>query len=91
MGRRPTFYDSADGAPLVEAHLLDFDGDLYGEQARVSSWHRLRDERRFDSTAELMAQMRRDIDDRAGGPGPLSTRGVASVLPRGAGRRGSVD
>ncbi len=69
VGRRPTFYDDAP-APLVEAHLLDFDGDLYGEQARVSFVARLRDERRFDSTGELIAQMRRDIDDARGALAP---------------------
>ena len=36
LGRRPTFYEHADHS-LLEAHLLDFDGDLYGEQARCSS------------------------------------------------------
>jgi FAD synthase len=43
VGRRPTFYGS-DGDLLVEAHLLDFSGDLYGEEARVSFVARLRDE-----------------------------------------------
>jgi riboflavin kinase / FMN adenylyltransferase len=61
VGRRPTFYE-ADGAPvLVEAYLLHFEGDLYGEPARVSFAHRLRDERRFDSVEDLVAQMRADV------------------------------
>ena len=47
---------------LVEAFLLDFDGDLYGEAARVSFVARLRDELRFDSVDELVAQMDRDVD-----------------------------
>src|SRR5690606_18897398 len=34
LGRRPTFYEHADSS-LLEAHLIDFDGDLYGEAARV--------------------------------------------------------
>src|SRR4029077_5009203 len=34
LGRRPTFYDDAE-ASLLEAHLLDFDGDLYGQPAAV--------------------------------------------------------
>ena len=59
VGRRPTFHDAAD--PLVEAYLLDFDGDLYGEEARVSFTARLREERRFDSVAELIDQMGRDV------------------------------
>ena len=43
VGRRPTFYDDA-GTSLVEAYLLDFDGDLYGESARVRFVARLRGE-----------------------------------------------
>jgi len=58
VGRRPTFYDQ--GARLVESHLLGFDGDLYGEQARVSFVARLRPERRFASVEELKAQMAAD-------------------------------
>ena len=61
VGRRPTFY-GADGDLLVEAHLLDFDGDLYGEPARLSFVHRLRDEEAFDSVEALVAQMARDVD-----------------------------
>src|SRR5579875_480016 len=60
LGRRPTFYRQ--GELLLEAHLLDADGDLYGERARVSFVARLRDERRFDSVEALAAQMARDID-----------------------------
>ena len=47
LGRRPTFYEEAH-ASLLEAHLLDFDGDLYGEPARVRFVARLRGEVRFD-------------------------------------------
>jgi riboflavin kinase/FMN adenylyltransferase len=61
LGRRPTFYDDAD-ASLLEAHLLDFDGDLYGQAARVQFVHRLRDEIKFDSVDALVSQM---IDDVA--------------------------
>ncbi len=64
VGRRPTFY-GPDGELLVEAYLLDFSGDLYGEAARLSFVHRLRDELAFDSVDELVAQMRRDVE-RAG-------------------------
>jgi len=59
VGRRPTFYEAAN--PLVEAYLLDFDGDLYGEEARVAFTTRLRDEQRFGSVGELVAQMDRDV------------------------------
>ena len=49
------------GAARVEAHLLDFDGDLYGRHAVVSFEHRLRGEQVFPSLDQLAAQMRRDI------------------------------
>jgi riboflavin kinase / FMN adenylyltransferase len=62
VGRRPTFYGRAD-YPLVEAHLLDFDGELYGEPARVSFAERLRPERRFDSIEALVTQMTADVAD----------------------------
>lgn len=58
-GRRPQFYAVAD--PVLEAHLLDFDGDLYGEAARVSFVARLRGEARFPDVAALVAQMGEDV------------------------------
>ncbi|HEX2850781.1 MAG TPA: bifunctional riboflavin kinase/FAD synthetase [Acidimicrobiales bacterium] len=60
LGRRPTFYASA-GSSLLEAYLLDFEGDLYGEEARVRFVARLRGEERFDSVEALVAQMERDV------------------------------
>jgi riboflavin kinase / FMN adenylyltransferase len=62
LGRRPTFYETAH-ASLLEAHLLDFDDDLYDERARVSFVARLRGEVKFDSVEALVAQMHRDCDD----------------------------
>jgi riboflavin kinase/FMN adenylyltransferase len=57
VGVRPTF----DGSRVVvESHLLDFTGDLYGERAEVRLLARLRDERRFASAAELAEQIGRD-------------------------------
>lgn len=56
LGRRPTFYDEAH-ASLLEAHLLQFTGDLYGEEARVQFVARLRGEERFASPEALVAQM----------------------------------
>jgi riboflavin kinase/FMN adenylyltransferase len=47
---------------LLEAHLLDFDGDLYGEHVRVRFQQRLRGEERFDSVEALVAQIGRDCD-----------------------------
>ncbi len=62
VGRRPTFYEPGTSPVLVEAYLLHFDGDLYGEEARVSFAHRLRDDRRFDSVQDLVTQMRADVE-----------------------------
>jgi riboflavin kinase/FMN adenylyltransferase len=59
LGRRPTFYEEQPFS-LLEAHLLDFGGDLYGEEARVQFVARLRGEERFDSVDALVAQMQRD-------------------------------
>lgn len=61
LGRRPTFYETAD-ASLLEAHLLDFEGDLYDEEAKVRFVAWLRGEARFESVDELIAQMGRDCD-----------------------------
>jgi riboflavin kinase/FMN adenylyltransferase len=61
LGRRPTFYD-AQPFSLLEANLLDFSGDLYGEQARVQFVARLRGEVRFDSVEDLTRQIARDVE-----------------------------
>jgi len=45
----------------VEAHLLDFDGDLYGKRLVVELWKRLRDERAFASEAELVEAIAADV------------------------------
>jgi riboflavin kinase/FMN adenylyltransferase len=61
VGVRPTF-ETGRGL-IVEAHLLDFDGDLYGQTLRIAFLERLRGEKRFDSVDELVAQMRRDVEE----------------------------
>lgn len=61
LGRRPQFYGRT-GQLLLESHLLDFSGDLYGETARVSFVARLRSEQTFASVPELVTQMRRDAE-----------------------------
>jgi riboflavin kinase / FMN adenylyltransferase len=61
LGRRPTFYEHAETS-LLEAHLLDFDGDLYGETARVRLTHFLRSERKFDGVDALIDQLRNDVE-----------------------------
>jgi len=62
LGRRPQFYDEAP-VSLLEAHLLDFAGDLYGEPAKVRFVARLRGEARFDSVDALVEQIGRDCDE----------------------------
>ena len=59
VGVRPTF-DTGRGL-LVEAFLIDFDGDLYGETLRVSFVSRLRGERRFENAEALIEQMHLDV------------------------------
>ena len=61
LGRRPTFYEHAD-ISLLEAHLIDFHGDLYGEAAKVRFTHFLRSERKFDGIDALIAQLKHDIE-----------------------------
>ena len=60
LGRRPTFYDDQPFS-LLEAHLLDFTGDLYGEEGRVRFVARLRGEEKFQSVDELVDQIQRDV------------------------------
>ncbi len=60
VGVRPTFVTGR--GELVEAYILDFEGDLYGEPLRLDFLARLRGERRFSSAEELIEQMRRDVE-----------------------------
>ena len=69
-GVRPTFQTGR--GLLVEAYLIDFDGDLYGETLRVAFLKRLRGEKRFESVEALVEQMDRDV-----GGGEADRRGAA--------------
>src|SRR5215469_11744681 len=60
IGVRPTF--GTGRALLVEAFLLDWEGDLYGHELRIDFIARLRGERRFDSPEALIEQMRLDVE-----------------------------
>lgn len=62
LGTRPTVRGpgSIKAEPLLEAHLFDFDGDLYGQRIEVEFIARLRDEETFDGLDALVAQMHRD-------------------------------
>jgi riboflavin kinase/FMN adenylyltransferase len=59
IGRRPTF---GGGGVTVEAHLLDFEGDLYGARLRLFFRARLRGEQKFAGRDALVSQIRRDIE-----------------------------
>jgi riboflavin kinase/FMN adenylyltransferase len=59
LGVRPTF---GGGARRLEAFLLDWQGDAYGDSVRVEFVKRLRDELRFASAAELAQQIAKDVD-----------------------------
>jgi riboflavin kinase/FMN adenylyltransferase len=60
IGVRPTF--NTGRGELIEAYILDFDGDLYGRPLRLQFLQRLRGERRFDDPAALIEQMHRDVE-----------------------------
>jgi riboflavin kinase / FMN adenylyltransferase len=59
LGVRPTVDRS--GKPVLEVHLLDFEGDIYGAHVSVHFLHKLRDEAKFDSLDALKAQIARDV------------------------------
>ena len=59
VGVRPTF-ETGRGL-LVEAHLIGFEGDLYGQQLRIAFLERMRGEKRFESVDALVEQMHRDL------------------------------
>lgn len=59
IGRRPTF---GDDQRLVEVYLLDYQGDLYGQELEVDILKRLRDEKKFENAEELQRQIAKDIE-----------------------------
>jgi riboflavin kinase/FMN adenylyltransferase len=67
LGRRPPFYEQAH-ASLLEAHLLDFDGDLYDEAAKVRFVARLPSDGRFEDAEALVVEVRRLCDETRGLP-----------------------
>ncbi len=63
VGVNPTFGGQVGVSPIrIEAFILDFDGDIYGGVVRLEFWSRLRDELKFDSVDDLVAQMASDVD-----------------------------
>jgi riboflavin kinase/FMN adenylyltransferase len=71
VGVRPMF-ETGRGL-LVEAFLIDFEGDLYGQSLRIAFVERMRGEKRFDSVDALVAQMQRDVE--------LAREVLAATLP----------
>jgi riboflavin kinase/FMN adenylyltransferase len=61
IGFRPTF-EGGEARPVVEAHLLDYSGDLYGSRLTLEFIERLRPEMKFPGVDALVAQIHRDID-----------------------------
>jgi riboflavin kinase/FMN adenylyltransferase len=61
VGVRPMFVTGR--GELIEAYLLDYDGDLYGTDLRLEFLKRLRGEKRFESVEALVEQMGRDVDE----------------------------
>ena len=74
LGARPTFEGSP---PTIELHVLDFDGDLYGERIRVDFVRHLREIRPFATVEALIDQMRDDVEsarDALSDPGGTRAR-----------------
>ncbi len=61
LGVRPTFYPSDPPAPTIEAHLLDFKRDLYGQEVKIEFVEYLRPEEKYPSIHALMEQIQKDI------------------------------
>jgi riboflavin kinase/FMN adenylyltransferase len=59
-GRRPTFF--ADEQTLLEAYVLDWEGDLYGQEVRIAFVARIRGDEKFESVDAVVAQMHRDVE-----------------------------
>jgi riboflavin kinase/FMN adenylyltransferase len=57
---RPTVGDLL--KPILEVHLLDFDGDLYGQRIAVEFIHKIRDEEKFTGLDELIATIQGDVE-----------------------------
>jgi riboflavin kinase/FMN adenylyltransferase len=62
VGHRPTFHDDG-AATLLEVHVLDWSGDLYGQDVAVRFHQRIRPDARFASAEELVHQLRQDCED----------------------------
>lgn len=83
VGVNPTFGGEVGKSPVtIEAFLLDFSTEIYGETVRLEFWKRLRDELRFESVESLIEQMRQDVED---------TRATVGTIQLGQGRAASIN
>jgi riboflavin kinase / FMN adenylyltransferase len=79
VGYRPTLYRRREGSPVIEAHLLDYDGDLYGTDMSLDFCTRLRAEKRFSSRDELRKQIAKDIELTRKYVAKVETRTISRV------------
>lgn len=79
IGRNPTF---GENARTLEAHIFDFDADIYGRRCRVAFVERVRGEIKFPGVEALVAQIARDADD---------ARGILAREPRDPSNGGPAD
>ena len=61
VGFRPTVHGHLEPKPVIETHLLDFSGNIYGQAMKLEFCFRLRDEKKFPGLEHLMRQIRIDI------------------------------
>lgn len=80
IGFRPTIGGDRPEVPRIEVHLLDFEGDLYGEHLEVEFREHLRPERKFDGLPALQAQIASDV--RAARAALCAGPGAAGARPR---------
>lgn len=86
VGVRPSFDN---GPRVIETHILDFDGDIYGCDLKIEFVARLRDEQRFSTPDDLVAQIRRDGQVARSILEPRVVPGPASPTGFGGGSRGT--
>lgn len=61
--RYPAALYKEDGKNILEAHLLDFQGDVYGTHIIISAYQKVRDVKRFSSEEELIAAIKKDVNE----------------------------
>ena len=79
FGRVPTFHEEGLEKPRVEVHIFAFSGDLRGRTVKVEWMQRLRDEQKFASVADLVAQLHRDEEQARAVLGLEASRGAADT------------